>query len=248
MIHINVPVLQRYFKEEFPLFDQSALFDMADFDIEKDPIMCNHKAVYNSIVDLCGEFNREGRVNDLFGVFLVSLFVTGADGVLSALQSEAEYYRSLFNLFQSIVYARERNIKIPDIAIHAGRSKVTNERLTGEFRSFVLDKVSMIFINNRWDIVSQVERLKVIREVEKYLEQTKPNRGQPIKKANIKKFCKCFDRYISETDTGTTARQRHLFLGKMCVLFGIFDSPVKEQLERGDEYFIKTFENQLPKK
>ena len=136
--------------------------------------------------------------------------------------------------------------------------KVADSILKEKFEKFILNAVADIFYQKTWDKLSGEfhldgnEKSNVIDRVEQWLEiWEKQKKGQPSKYYYTKPFIKDIEKFIlNEIKEGhfNSDRELHLFIGKLTVLYEILPPPNKIQLEKGNDYFIKLIENQLPKK
>ena len=136
--------------------------------------------------------------------------------------------------------------------------KVSDSTLKKKFEDFILNAVADLFYQKTWDKLSGDfhldgnEKSNVIDSIEQWLEiWEKQKKGQPSKHYYTKPFIKDIKRLIlNEISEGhfNSDRNLHLFIGKLTVLYEILPPPNKIQLEKGDYYFIKLIENQLPKK
>lgn len=250
IIRIDISELQTYFGERFPGFENSMLFDQLEFDLQTDPLTKEFLPIYNGIMSICQENDLIGFENDLFSVFLLSDQVNiRRDFIRNDYVTIVKDVRELFTVFDSLVSAKFRNIKETKTLYIQGH-RIESQSLLHDVKQTIFNKVTSTLKKPNWNQLPQHEKIMIIETVKNYLDETKPKRGQPQKTQLARLFVSCFHNYLKSKipdHVFKSGRHLHLFLGRLTVLYGVLPEPDNLQINQGNEFYIKTVENLLPK-
>lgn len=131
--------------------------------------------------------------------------------------------------------------------------KITNNILLEEFRYFILNSVSELFYNKKWNELSwdgeENEGSIIIQSITEWMDKNdKSEYGAKNKTYFIGQFINSIKNFIQyEMGNGffESQRQQNHFIGRLLIdAYGLIPNPDNK---KDDTFFIKTVENHLPK-
>jgi len=255
IVKLNTTIFFKYFDnyyKEFLLqnlsrnnmFDKSPVVNSSNnfIEIETDNIVNEYKERFNLIGNLCNEFEVNGYEIDFLAMYIVS-FTVKMERVFQ--NADVLYQRDLYSAFDAIIKVKNGEIKELEFDIHIKNQHIGSGRFTqNDIKTKIFDLVAMNFERREWDKLSTDEKVKVVSKTKQFLIATKPNRGKQKKIEKRKQFITAIEKYIIEVIPGKfkSGRQRHLFIGKLAVLYCILPEPNISLKDEKDNYLIKTIE------
>ncbi len=268
-VKVDLELLEKYFAEHYDFENNPGqYFRYLEYDLEESR-QKQYSFVYDDISKLCKENAMQDHTDTFFNLFFISWAVKlrqdhialSGSGYWDS-KAQIQYKKELFTVFLSILKYNTKSLLLISDPSDSKTIRITNKKLLDKFETFILDSVAELYLGRKWDdlsieidpltggrVLKDDERPQVIYDVTKWMDHFGTSgRGAPDKTYFIKNFTQSIDNFIkTETRDFPSPRQRHSFIGKLGVIYGIFPKPNKVQAKKGDNYFAKTVENHLPK-